>query len=140
MGFKRFLRRAHPLVHTIDTIKNIVEEQSIKDGLIRTGKENYFEDNPLTSTFYKAGKYDGKIEGYNEASTVYEGKLFEQAQEFLKQKELAKDQVKAYEKLLDEYENLIEELSNKINKTEEENRYLQQLLMTERQLRKLQVG
>jgi len=57
----------------------MVDEGSVKEGIKRTIKEDYCEDNPLTSTIYKAGKYDGKVEGYNEASGVYEAKLVEQA-------------------------------------------------------------
>ncbi len=45
--------------------------------------------------------------------------------------------MKEYEKLLDAYENEIDTLNDKIEKTEDENEYLQQLLFGERKLRKL---
>lgn len=140
MGLDRFIKRQIPIIHTIDTIKNIVDEGSVKDGIKRTVKEDYCEDNPITSNIYKAGKYDGKIEGYNEASKVYEAKLIEQADAFLKQKKLAKEQIHAYESLLDEYKKEIDVLEDKFNRNQEENEYLQQLLLKERQLKKLKVS
>ena len=60
-----------------------------------------------------------------------------QAEEFLKQQKNAKKEITAYKALLDEYEKEIEKLENKVNRTQEENAYLQKLLLTERQLRKL---
>lgn len=137
MGFKRFIKRQVPLLRTIDTVKNIVDEGSLVRGVKRTVKEDYCEDNPVTSAVYRAGKYDGKAEGYVEASEVYEAKLLDQAQKFLEQKELAKDQIDAYKNLLNDYEQMIDELSEKVDRTEEENAYLQQLLIVERQLKKL---
>ena len=137
MSFKRFLKRQIPLLRTIDTVKNIVDEGSLVKGVKRTVKEDYCEDNPVTSAIYRAGQYDGKVEGYAEASEVYEAKLIDQAQQFLAQKKLAEDQIDAYKDLLDDYEQVIDELSSKVNRSEEENAYLQQLLILERQLRKL---
>lgn len=95
------------------------------------------EDNPLTTPIYNTGKYDGKIEGYTEASQEYETKLLEQAEEFLKQRQIFKEQQEAYEQLLDEYEKEIKALENKVDRTEQENMYLTQLLLNERQLLKL---
>ncbi len=105
MGLKRMLWRSTGIGRTIDTIKNIADEGSLIEGVKRTVKEDYCEDNPITSTIYKSGKYDGRKEGYAEAS--------------------------------DEYEKEIAELSGKVNKTEAENEYLQQLLLKDRKLRKM---
>lgn len=137
MGIKRFIWRSTSAGRIIDTVRNIADEDSITSGLKRTYKEDVSEDNPLTAPIYNIGKYDGKIEGYTEASQQYESKLLEQAEEFLKQREMFKEQRDAYEQLLDEYEKEIEILENKISRTEEENEYLTQLLLKERQLLKL---
>lgn len=53
MGLDRLIKRQIPIIHTIDTIENIVDEGSVKDGIKRTVKEDYCEDNPITSTIYK---------------------------------------------------------------------------------------
>ena len=140
MGWKRFVRRLDPRIHTYETIKNIVDEKSLKKGLTRTLREDYLEDNPITTPIYNQGKHDGKKEGYVEASREYEAKLLKQANEFLKQKELAKSKIAEYEKLLDEYEEAISKLEAKVRRTEAENKLLRELLSSERQLRKLKVS
>lgn len=48
-------------------------------------KEDWTEDNPLGKMIYDSGRYDGKKEGYEEASAEYEHKLIEQADRFLTQ-------------------------------------------------------
>lgn len=137
MGIGRMLWRSTGIGRIIDTTKNIVDERSLVEGVKRTVKEDYCEDNPLTSAIYKSGKYDGKIEGYEEASDEYEKKLLKQADEFLEQTHIFESESNAYEGLLDEYEKEICKLSEKINRTEAENEYLQQLLLRERKLRKM---
>ena len=137
MGFKRFLKRNIRVLWIADTVKNIKEEGSIVYGLKKTIKEDLCEDNPITSIFYKSGQFDGKIDGYQEASDAYESKLLEQADQFLEQEKIFKSEVSAYETLLDEYEVEINILSEKIGKTEVENEYLHQLLLRDRKLRKM---
>ncbi len=137
MGFKRFLKRRIGPVWTVDAIKNIKNEGSIKSGLSRTIKEDLCEDNPITGKLYNVGRFDGRIEGYVEASNEYESKLLEQADEFLEQKKLFIIERDAYEKLLDEYEVVISDLINKVDRTEYENNLLHQLLIKERELRKM---
>ena len=110
---------------------------SLVEGVKRTVKEDCCEDNPITSVIYKSGKYEGKIEGYEEAPDEYEKKLLNQADEFLKKSHIFEGEKNADEQLLDEYEKKICELSEKINRTEVENKYLQQLLLRERKLRKI---
>ena len=122
---------------TADTIKNIVDEGSLIEGLKRTVKEDYYEDNPITSYVYRSGKCDGKIEGYEKASAEYENKLLKQADEFLRQTKIFEDQKAAYEQLLDEYEQEIDQLNEKVDSTEAEKEYLQQLLLREYRLRKM---
>ena len=137
MGFGRFLWRATGIGHRIDTIKNIIDEESIVKGVKRTIKEDFCEDNPVTSSIYNVGKYDGKIDGYKEASREYETKLLEQADLFLAQKTKLENEMDAYEELLNDYEVAISELENILERTEAENQLLQALLLKERLLKKL---
>lgn len=139
MGLGRFLWRTTGIGRSIDTVKNIVEEGSIVEGVKKTIKEDYCEDNPVTSHIYNVGKYDGKKDGYVQASKEYESKLIEQADLFLKQTKDFQKEKAAYEELLKEYEFAITELEEKVNRTEQENHLLQVLLLKERQLKKLVV-
>lgn len=139
MGIGRMLWRSIGPGRTIDTIKNIIEEGSVVEGIKRTVKEDIYEDNPITSRIYQSGRYEGKVEGYVEASKEYESKLLAQADEFLKQKEIFEDQRDAYEKLLDDYEAEIEVLIKKLDRTEAENEYLNELLIREYELRKIAI-
>lgn len=79
----------------------------------------------------------GEQAGYARASDVYEKKLLEQADHFLAQTQLYEKERDAYEALLDEYEAEIQKLTEKVNRTEIENQYLQELLLRERQLLKI---
>ena len=73
MGLKRWIKHMLlPVTMYTDTAKNMIEEGSVVDGFKKSVKQEYCEDNPLTSPIYKAGKYDGKVEGYEEASDEYE--------------------------------------------------------------------
>lgn len=138
MGFIRFLmKQTIPGYSIVNTIKNIVDEGGVSGGVKRTLKEDFCEDNPITSTFYKIGKNDGKQEGYVEASKVYELKLRSLTEMFLNQKKVYDNQVADYEMLLNDYEALIDELQQKYNRTQEENEYLNLLLINERNLRKI---
>ena len=136
MGIVRFLRRTNSINRIIDTTKNIIEEGSIKDGLRRTVRED-IEDTPIVSNIYNMGKYEGKKQGYVDASKEYEEKLLSQAEHFINQKELLVNEVSNYEKLLDEYEVEIERLEGKLNKTESENKYLSKLLSKKRKLKQM---
>ena len=83
------------------------------------------------------GRHDGKKQGYSEASYVYEKKLLKQADAFLQQTKIYESEGAAYETLLDEYEKEIDMLTEKVNRTQEENVYLQELLLRDRRLRKM---
>ena len=137
MGLGRMLWRSTGIGRTIDTVKNMVEEGSVIEGVKKTVKEDWCEDNPITSRVYQAGKYDGKVEGYEEASHEYEEKLLKKADECLKQKQIFESERDAYEALLNEYETEIDALSEKLDRTEAENEYLQQLLLRDRKLRRM---
>lgn len=82
MGLKRLIWRSTSIGRTIDTLKNIVDEGSVIDGVKRTVKEDICEDNPIGKVIYEVGEYDGKTSGYVQASAEYEKKLLEQADFF----------------------------------------------------------
>ena len=138
MGLERWVKHMiFPTTVGVDAVKNMIDEGSFVEGIKKSIKQEYCEDNPLTTPIYNKGKYEGKVEGYEEASDEYEKKLLDQADEFLKQKKIYESEREAYETLLDEYEAEIDALSEKINRTETENEYLQQLLLRDRKLRKM---
>lgn len=137
MGLLRGIWRSSLIGRTIDTVRNVVEEGNVRDGLKRTFKEDITEDNPFTKAIYESGKYDGKEEGYIEASDEYEKKLLAQADEFLKQTKDFIREREEYEALLDAYEKEIDELERKVNRSQVENALLQQLLLKERSLKQL---
>lgn len=112
------------------------ERSAIRSRLAEMNAQRYKKDTE-NKEFYQAGKYDGKVEGYEEASDEYEEKLLKQADEFLKQKQIFESERDAYEALLDEYETEIDDLSEKLDRTEAENEYLQQLLLRDRKLRRM---
>jgi molecular chaperone GrpE (heat shock protein) len=141
MGLGRFIKHVlAPGTATMDLVKNMVDEGSVVEGCKKSIKQEFTEDNPLTSSVYKYGKYDGKKEGYEEASDEYEKKLLEQADEFLKQKKNYEKERGEYEALLDAYEQEIEEIENKVDRTQAENELLQRLLIREHGLMKLARG
>ncbi|MBE6422520.1 hypothetical protein [Succinivibrio dextrinosolvens] len=129
MGFKEFLVKTFvPFAGSLIKAKKIAEEDSVIKGTIKYYKEYFCEDVPGTSHIYKLGKYDGKKEGFKNASDVYEQKLTDQADEFIRQKELLKQETEKYEELIDDMEREIEALENKLNRSEEENRALNLLI------------
>ena len=141
MGLRRFIKHALvPGTIAMDLVKNMIDEGDIVEGAKKSIKQEITEDNPFTAPVYMYGKYDGKKEGYAEASDEYEKKLLEQADEFLKQKKDYEKERDEYEKLLDAYEQKIGELENKVDRTQAENKFLRQLLIRERGLMKLTRG
>lgn len=137
MGLKRGLWRSTGIGWVVDAVKNVVDEGSVSDGVKKTIKEDMTEDSPIGKMIYESGRYDGKKEGYEAASAEYENKLLEQADLFLKQTKVFENERNKYEELLDEYDQEIELLENKVDKTEEEMKYLLELLLRERSLRRL---
>jgi len=137
MGLKRALWRSTGTGRIIDTVKNIIDEGNVVDGIKRTVKEDITEDNLVGKAIYDSGKYEGEIEGYVKASEEYEHKLLQQADLFIQQKSAFEKDREGYEQLLDEYEKEIDLLSEKINKTEAEKELLQELLLKERKLKSL---
>ncbi len=138
MGLGRWIKHGL-LPHTIytDAVKNMIDEGGVVEGVKKSIDQEIKEDNPLTSMIYETGKVDGKVEGYKEASFEYEKKLREQAELFLKQKKSFESCRDEYERLLDEYEEAIEELKSKLNKTENENKLLKQMIKYQKELRQL---
>lgn len=124
--------------------RRIMEAGLAADDLIKKSPGIAVSGLPLSAgigkslkNLYDEGKDEGRRDGYVEASYEYEKKLLKQAEEFLKQKEIAKSKRKQYDNLINEYENYIDELENKVQITEEEKEYLNRLLITERKLRRL---
>lgn len=81
--------------------------------------------------------FEGKKQGYAEASDVYEKKLLEQANMFTKEKDAFTKERDEYEDLLDKFDKRICELQEKVNKSQQEVVLLNELLLKERELRKL---
>ena len=139
MGFGRFIfKTVVPGGHLISTIKNVVDEGNIVDGVKKTYKQYVQEDIPGISHIYQSGKKDGKVEGYAEASDEYEKKLISQAELFLKQKQIFEQERDEYESLLDEYEKEIDRLEKVEKLSSDDTLYLQKLLSYDRKLRKLE--
>ncbi len=137
MGLKRWLYRKVLGGWTSDAIQNVFEERNLKQGILRTVKEDIAEDNPVTSAIYKMGKYDGTIDGYNDASKEYEIKLLKQADEFLNKEKDYLIERDNYESLLDECAAEIERLTNLAEKSEEDKAILGNLITKEAALRNL---
>ena len=98
MGFGKFIiKTLLPDVRAVELIKDIADHGRV-DGIKENRRREIQEDNPFTASVYKAGKLDGKKEGYVTASAEYEKKLFELADRFLTQKNL-------FEQQRDEYKN-----------------------------------
>lgn len=137
VGFKRFMKKSFvPFYNTKDMVDKI-QTYGFIDGIKEKMREDFLEDTPGISHIYNAGRYDGKIEGYVKASHEYEQKLLNQAETFLNQKEIFQDQKQQYEDLLQEYEAYIEKMSTKEHLTNEEQKTLNQIMITERALSKL---
>ena len=81
--------------------------------------------------------YEGKKQGYAEASDEYEKKLLEQANKFTKERDAFIKERDEYESLLDKFDKRICELQEKVNKSQQEVVLLNELLLKERELRKL---
>lgn len=127
---KRFQDAAHAQA-------NFIQEHPVVTGLFVPA----FLSSPLLDKVIehetKPYVQEGERAGYARASDVYEKKLLDQADQFLAQTQLYEKERDAYETLLDEYEAEIQKLTDKVNRTEIENQYLQQLLLRERQLLKI---
>lgn len=137
MGFTRFLKKAFiPGYDQIDTMKKIAKH-GVVDGVKEKFREDYLEDMPITSHIYKEGKYDGKKEGYVEASDKYKDKFSKQTEKFLEQSQVFASQKEEYDKLLNDYEIYICELERKSDLSQQEKECLNKLVMMERKLVKL---
>ncbi|WP_058953074.1 hypothetical protein [Clostridium tyrobutyricum] len=137
MGFERFLKKILiPEYNAIDMAQKIVEN-GVVDGIKEKIKEDLLEDTPVISHIYNVGKYDGKKDGYAQASHEYEKKLLKQADEFLKQANVFKSDKVRYEKLIDDYERYIDKMMQKGNMSNEEKDYMNQIMVMERRLKKI---
>lgn len=137
MGFKRFLKKSLIPGYRLKGIVENVATFGVVDGLKEEFKETYLEDMPGVSHIYNAGKYEGKKEGYIQASNEYEKKLLKQGEEFLKQTKIFESDKVRYEKLIDDYERYIDEMMQKNNMSNQEKDYMNQIMVMERKLKKL---
>ncbi|ETI65981.1 hypothetical protein [Neobacillus vireti] len=135
MGFKRFLKKSLIPGYDIYDITKKIKDNGLSEGIKERFRED-LEDTPVISQVYQAGKYEGKKEGYVQASFEYEKKLIKQADTFLKQKKNFESERMEYEQLLDEYENYITEMSNRNDLSAEQNRYLQEMILVESELKR----
>ena len=121
MGIIRGLIKSTPIGRLVTTVYNIVDEGSFVDGIKRTIKEDWTEDNIITAPFYSLGKNEGykkgERDGYIRCSREYEEKLRRQADLFLHASNKWKKEKAAYDALLDEYERTIAELEAQISAT-----------------------
>lgn len=135
MSFSRFLKMALiPGYNLFDITKKILERGFT--GGIKEKLQEEMEDIPVISHVYNAGKYQGKKDGYNEASHVYEDKLLKQAEVFLAQTKDFESQKQDFEQLIDDYEKYIDEMSARDDLSVVENEYLHRIMLMERKLKK----
>jgi len=74
----------------------------------------------LTKNEYEKGKLKGRMEGYNDASTLYEDKLLDQARKFEQQKNFLENDIIERDKLLLDYEKYIKKIESDYQKSTEE--------------------
>lgn len=138
MGLDRWVKHmVLPSTFCADAAKNVIDEGNIVDGIKKTVEQECFEDNPMTASIYKAGKFRGEVEGYVEASDEYGKILLEQADLFLQQKKDFQKERDEYEELLDAYDRRIGELQSIVEKTQDEEDLLQKLLHKNIELKKI---
>ena len=141
MGLGKFLlKTAFPIYHAVDTVKKM-NEHGIVDGYKEATKELWLDDAPVVSHVYKAGKveghYQGKKDGYVEASNEYEKKLLAQADSFLRQNSIFEGEKAEYDALLLAYEKHIEKMESSVSSNSKEEEYMNSLILAERKLKKL---
>lgn len=140
MNISRKIRRLIPAVHAADTVRNMMQENSIKEGLRKTLHEDICEDSFVGAGIYNTGVKDGYRMGYKEASEIYETKLRRQSEAFFEKAEIAKNQINKYRKLLLEYEKYIEILEGESNRTKRENILLQKMIADKNRLENLHIA
>ncbi|KXA08581.1 hypothetical protein [Clostridium perfringens] len=128
--------------------RKLEEKMKNNSNFIKTKQGNYINKfgtgqtgtiliEALTDKVFENGRALGKKEGYVQASFEYEKKLINQAEEFLKQKNVFESDKDRYEQLIDEYEIYIEEMMKKSNMSNEEKDYMNQIMVIERKLKQL---
>jgi len=111
-NMKRLIRRAAlPQLHAIELGQNIVK-YGFKAGVMihKAEMEADIELAISKTSLYKKGQYQGKKDGYVEASNAYAEKLKTQASYFQEHQEEASSKFTEYEELISEYERYIDSL------------------------------
>lgn len=106
--------------------------------IVGTGQGGNILYEALTDKVFEKGRSLGKKEGYEQCSFEYEKKLLKQAEEFLKQIKVFESDKVRYEKLIDDYDRYIDEMMQKSNMSNQEKDYMNQIMVMERKLKKLQ--
>ena len=147
--------------HLVKTAKKMIDntnEKGLVDGTVETYKseiKDTRENSPLTAPLYRSAKqegfFEGKKEGIKEQSQTDSIKYTQLEEAFLQLKnelqtvkeksaELQKNNdilLRKYEVLLDKFTQEISSLENKLNRTEEENSYLNNLVQKQQELIKM---
>lgn len=114
MEWKRFAKKSLIPGYFWKDLVTKIQDDGFKDGIIEKLREDLMEDNPLIGPFYDIGKadgrFEGKKEGYTQASGVYEDKIVNQAKKFEHQKHDLEQNIENKDLLLDRYENYIQHL------------------------------
>lgn len=116
MGMKRMALRILVPGYTAARQINMMKKHGMKKGLEMEGND-LVNDVPIIGHLFregqKQGRYEGKKEGYVDASEVYEKKMKEQANRFLSEKNKFSKTIDDYESLLDELQLYIQSLERK---------------------------
>lgn len=112
MSVYKFLKKVLIAATVPGATSMYVVKQVSEHGVAGACKEE-IKETPVINLVYKMGKddgkYEGKKEGYEQASNKYEKKLLAQAKEFKKQQQNLKNNSDTKDALMKEYEAYIQE-------------------------------
>lgn len=116
MGMKRMALRMLVPGYGVARQINMMKKHGMKKG-IEMEANDLINDTPIVGHLLREGqrqgRYEGKKEGYIDASKVYEKKMKEQANRFLAEKNKFSETIDDYESLLDELQLYIQSLERK---------------------------
>lgn len=127
MSIGKFLKKQLLLTAIPGALPVYMAKKAKEHGVVGAYKEE-LKETPGVNLIYKMGKedgnYEGKKEGYLQASNEYEKKLLAQAKEFKEQSQLLKTNSEAKDTLMKEYEIYIEQQEKIIDRLSSEKREL----------------